>query len=220
MEATHISVTSDLTPVKALIFRITHRDNVPWILRYGLHCNTSSVRDPGFVTIGSEEIIGKRAKREAPDPPGGTLADYVPFYFTPLSPMLYNIKTGHGGVSQRSMDEIVILVSSLHQLVEDQLQFSFTDRHAIYATAEFYSTLDDLHRLPWKGLQAHDFEKDPEDPGKSERYQAEALVYQHVPIDSVMGLVCYNEDVESMVVEAVKRRGLQLKVDVYPGWFF
>lgn len=185
-----MSVTSDLTPEKALIFRITHRDNVPWILDHGLHCRTSKIIDPGFVTIGIEEIVRKRTKRTAPDPPGGTLADYVPFYFTPLSPMLLMIKTGYHGAIQRSMDEIVILVSSLHRLIENQLRFFFTDRHAIYETSNFFSDLADLRHVPWDLLQECDFRGDPEDPGKIERYQAEALVHQYVPISALKGIVC------------------------------
>lgn len=33
----------------ATIFRLTHVDNVPWILEHGLHCKNSSVQDPDFV---------------------------------------------------------------------------------------------------------------------------------------------------------------------------
>lgn len=52
-----MSATSQLTPEKALIFRITHKDNVPWILDHGLHCHSSAVCDSQFVSIGSREII-------------------------------------------------------------------------------------------------------------------------------------------------------------------
>jgi len=215
-----MSVTSSLTPEKALIFRITHRDNLPWILDHGLHCNTSSVRDPGFVTIGSAEIIDRRIRRTAPDPPGGTLADYVPFYFTPLTPMLYNIKTGYGGVTQRTMDEIVILVSSLHELVEREVPFFFTDRHAIYETVKFLSDLADLCRVPWDLLQTRDFKRDPEDPGRLERYQAEALVYKHLPLQALLGFVCYNEAVKTMIDAELAKWGREHEVKVYPRWFF
>jgi ssDNA thymidine ADP-ribosyltransferase, DarT len=215
-----MSVTSSLNPAKALIFRITHRDNVPWILDHGLHCATSSLRDPSFVPIGSEEIIGKRANRQAPDPPGGSLADYVPFYFTPFSPMLLNIKTGLHGVVQRPMEEIVILVSSLHVLLGLGLQFFFTDRHAIYLATNFFSDLEDLDQVPWKQLQERDFRKDPEDPDRFERYQAEALVYQHVPLDALKGIVCYNEAVKTVIDTEVEDRGLELKTKAFVGWFF
>ena len=95
-----------LTPEKALIFRIVHRDNVPWILDNGLHCKNSKVSDPNFVEIGNKDLIGKRGRHLVKQPPGGTLSDYIPFYFTPFSPMLFNIKTGWGGIRQRNNDEM------------------------------------------------------------------------------------------------------------------
>jgi hypothetical protein len=52
-------------------------------------------RKNSLVTIGNNEVIRKRAIKEVPIPPKGTLDDYVPFYFTPYSMMLYNIHTGY-----------------------------------------------------------------------------------------------------------------------------
>ena len=78
--------SKELNPDKALIFRITHRDNVPWILEHGLVCANGQPQDPSFVPIGNRDLIGKRTHRQVPLAPGGTLADYVPFYFTPFSP--------------------------------------------------------------------------------------------------------------------------------------
>ncbi len=118
-----------LQPDKALIFRITHRSNIPWILENGLHC-ANGLQDPQFVPIGDREIIVHRQEKTVPIPPGGPLSDYVPFYFTPHPPMLYNIKTGCRGVTQRSNEEVVILVSSLHKVLEHGGTFVFTDRHA------------------------------------------------------------------------------------------
>jgi O-acetyl-ADP-ribose deacetylase (regulator of RNase III) len=84
---------SELTACNGLIFRITHRNNIPWILDNGLHCRNSKAKDPNFVQIGNPDLISKRHSKVANGPYGGTLSDYVPFYFTPLSPMFYNIKT-------------------------------------------------------------------------------------------------------------------------------
>lgn len=33
-----------LNPEKALIWRIVHRDNMPWILKHGLHCGNSDIQ--------------------------------------------------------------------------------------------------------------------------------------------------------------------------------
>jgi ssDNA thymidine ADP-ribosyltransferase, DarT len=91
-------MSKDLNPKKALIFRIVHRDNVPWILDHGLHCRNSATFDADYVEIGNSDLIAKRNRHPVPCAPGGRLRDYVPFYFTPFSPMLYNIKTGWGGI--------------------------------------------------------------------------------------------------------------------------
>src|SRR5215216_910607 len=107
------SLSKALNPEKGLIFRITHRDNVRWILQNGLHCQKSGTADPDFVAIGNPELIHVRRDRAVDIPPGGTLADYVPFCFTPCSPMLLNITTGYRGIQKRDKAEIVVLVSSL-----------------------------------------------------------------------------------------------------------
>jgi ssDNA thymidine ADP-ribosyltransferase, DarT len=66
----------------------------------GVHCRNSTTKDPKFVQIGNADLIIKRHSKVASGPYGGTLSDYVPFYFTPLSPMFYNIKTGWNGITQ------------------------------------------------------------------------------------------------------------------------
>lgn len=213
---------SSLTPEKALIFRITHIENVPWILANGLHCRNSGVLDPNYRDIGNPDLIAKRAGRVVPIPPGGTLSDYIPFYFTPYSPMLLNIKTGHNGMKQTPMREIVILVSALQTLVTKSIPFVFTDRHAYLRTADdaFSSDLADLKRVDWRILQARDFKRAPNDPGKFERYQAEALVHRHMPVEALAGIVCHGPAQEAYLRELVHNTNRQLTVAARPGWYF
>jgi ssDNA thymidine ADP-ribosyltransferase, DarT len=128
-----------LTAERALIFRIVHRNNIPWILNNGIHSRNSVISDPNYITIGNVDIIEKRDKKVVSIIPGGLLSDYVPFYFTPFSPMLLNIKTGRGGVIQRPNEEIVILVSSLPRCRQLGLSYVFSDRHAYLEPARFYS---------------------------------------------------------------------------------
>lgn len=70
---------ADLNPEKALIFRIIHRDNLPWVMDNGLYCGNSEVKAPDWVNIGNPELISKRAAHTVQTPPGGFLNDYVPF---------------------------------------------------------------------------------------------------------------------------------------------
>ena len=125
-----LSNVSELTPERALIFRVTHVDNLPWTLDHGLHCKASGVQDPNFVEIGNTDLIRKRPMRTVPVAPGRTLDHYVPFYFTPCSPMLYNIRTGWNNVTQRSSKDLVFLVVSLRSLATHGVPFVFSDRHA------------------------------------------------------------------------------------------
>jgi hypothetical protein len=210
----------ELTPERARIFRITHIDNLPWILGNGLHCNSSGVKDPTFIQIGNPDLITKRAGRVVPSPPGGTLHDYVPFYFTPYSPMLFNIRTGWQGIQQRPMREIVILVSSLHELAQQGVPFLITDRHAYLEAARFSSDLADLAWLDWKALQVRDFKRDPNDPAKFERYQAEALVHQHLPAERLSGIVCHGAAEEERIREMMQNAPVACPLAVRPSWFF
>ena len=211
---------ANLNPEKALIWRIVHRDNLPWILDNGVHCGNSVVKAPDWVNIGNPELIDKRANHPVPLPPGGWLSDYVPFYFTPFSPMLRNIHTGWGGIQRRPNEEIVILVSSLHHITGLGLRFLFTDSHAYYQWADFYADLADLDKIDWPLLQRRDFKRDPEDPAKFERYQAEALIHQHLPVGGLLGIVCYTEALKQRIEQEVQARNLNLPVYARTGWYF
>ena len=213
---------SALKPENGLIFRITHIANVPWILDHGLHCRNSPGRDPNYVEIGNPELIEKRRYRAVPLPPGGVLSDYIAFYFTPHSPMLLNIKTGHNGITQRPMSEIVIMVSSLPALAAQKIPFVFTDRHAYLQTAtqNFFSDLARLDRIAWDLLQNRDFKKDAYDPSKFERYQAEALVYRHLPVAALSGIICHGEAQKTALQAEIENRRQTLQVAVKPNWYF
>jgi hypothetical protein len=193
---------------------------VAWILDHGLHCRNSHERDPHFIEIGNPELIIKRVSRAVPIPPGGLLSDYIPFYFTPHSPMLYNVKTGRNGVTPRPMGEIVILVSSLPKLAAQNIAFVFTDRHALLLTASFYNDLARLDRIAWDLLQKRDFKRDLNDPGKFDSYQAEALVHRHLPVSALSGILCHNEDQKVAVQGELEKRGQTLQLVVKPSCYF
>ncbi len=213
--------TDILTPERALIFRITHRNNVPWIMQHGVHCTASEVRDPGFVSIGKAALIDARSERQLGAPCKGPLRKHVPFYFTPWSPMLLNILTGRQGVNKRERPEIVVLVSSLHRLRERGVQFVFSDRHAYLRAAQFSDALGDLERwVPWELLRAKNFARNPDRPDDFEQYQAEALVLDRVPIDALLGVATYDERTAAMVRSHLPAEEHTMYVTARPRWYF
>lgn len=112
------------------------------------------------------------------------------------------------------------MVSSLHRLKKRGIKFLFTDRHAYLVAAQFFSSLDRLDQIDWPRLQQRDFKADPEDPSKKERYQAEALVYKHLPIEALSGFACYNDDTLGFINKALAVRQLTSKVVKQPHWYF
>jgi hypothetical protein len=208
-----------LNPQKALIFRATHRDNLPWILEHGLHAQNGTSSDPNFRNIGNRDLIARRTTHTVPIAPEGTLSDYIPFYFTPWSPMLYNIYTGVN-VARVPSNEIVFLISSLRRVAELSIPFVFTDQHAFLRTTSFFTDLRNLDQLGWTFWNRRDFKHDSNDPGKTDRYQAEALVWKHMPIKALLGIVSYDEDVNSWLQTEARRFNRQVDIRVHKDWYF
>ena len=208
--------SQQLTSQKALIFRILHRRNLAGLLSDGCVCRNGAKHK--YVEIGNQELISRRNDKVVPCSLGGTLSDYVPFYFTPYSPMLYNIKTGYG-VPQQSMSDILIVVSSLPHLAKNGIKFVYSDRHAYLRTALFSDNLAELEqRIAWKALRERDFSKS--DVDRFEKYQAEALVYKHVPLNALLEINCYDDSVRDEVKKEADAKKLPINIVNGRGWYF
>lgn len=134
--------------------------------------------------------------------------------------MMYNIVTGYGGIRQFPNKEIVILVSSMQSLRENGVQAVFTDRHAYLKTARFFNSLNMLNEIDWEILQQKNFRRDPDDPEKTDRYQAEALIYRHLPVRLLEAIVCYDKNEKGTINRQQKELGMQLKLVAQPSWYF
>lgn len=134
--------------------------------------------------------------------------------------MLYNIKTGRN-VAAVPMRDIMIMVSSLPRLAERGVPFVFTDRHAYLAHANFSSDLSEVGSLvDWDILRRSDFQYDPQDPGKMERYQAEALVHKRLDLSHVTGILVYDESCMERVSRTLRQVGSDKPVKVDRRFFF
>jgi hypothetical protein len=99
--------------------------------------------------------------------------------------------------------DIAIFVASLHRLAQDGIPFVIADRHAYLATAKFVGDISGLELLDWPRLQTRDFKHDPDDPSKFERYQAEALIRDHLPVSALAGILCYGPEQAKILQEQV-----------------
>ena len=83
-----------------------------------------------------------------------------------------------------------------------------------------YIKVEHLSEVDWPLLQTRNFQRNPDDPAQIERYQAEALIYQHVPMSGLFGIVCYTDELKLQIETLISQRGLSIEVHRLPGWYF
>ena len=55
---------------------------------------------------------------------------------------------------------------------------------------------------------------------KKELKQAEFLIYKHLPINGLAGIVCHNDRIANFVLEELNVMGLSIPVAVKPEFYF
>jgi len=126
-----------MTPIPnpVRIVRLMHIDNLSICLqRGGMHAPNNAPAD-GLIyrTIHNIEIQQQRQSRHIPCGPGGTIHDYVPFYFGVRSPMLYQLCKGQVENYDEGQDPLIYAVSSAQTVVQANMPFVFSDGHGIAA---------------------------------------------------------------------------------------
>ena len=204
------------------IYRMTHIDNVPFIVENGLWSKLSPVQDPNFVPIGNPDIIDKRTnKMIVVVPPGGVLGEYVPFYFSGHSPMLYNITTGYG-VKRVLQKDIVFLVCDAMEIINAGIPYCFTDGNATSAISKFYNNLFGLRELDWKSIRATMWKNTEDDYDRVRKKMSEFLVKEHVPARFLRGIIVKNEEAKQKVASFLGDTlpGCSIKVDEHYEYYY
>lgn len=194
----------DIADIK--LYRMTHIDNIPHILQYGVVHSSSPDQNPGYVSIGDKTLIDfRRSKRVKINPEQSiVLGDFIPFYFGVRMPMLYVMQRGGNFVEKAyNPEEIVYVAISLKKIVDNGYEFYFTDGHATDFLTSFYSekNLDSLPELlDWSAIKAHNWSGDGIETDLKRRKQAEFLVRQDVAADCIYGYACYNETAKARLL--------------------
>lgn len=200
-------------PDKLKLYRITDYRNLDFILKHGLHC-PSKTNDPNYVCIGNNDIIEKRGKSPVPIEPFGALHDYVAFYFAPKSPMLYSIK--HSG----NQSEIIYLVSSFEKIEENNVQYVFTNGHALQAISSFYNRKDDFDRINWDIINATYWFDSNEYPDRKRQRMAEFLVFKYLPIGCLIEISTKNKKAFNFVNEILDDFNVRIPTFIKPQWYY
>ena len=199
---------------------MTHVDNVAWILDHGLHCRASPLQDPNFVSIGNPDLIQDRRRQRVPIAPGDTLDHYIPFYFTPVLDDALQPPYGMEQHDSSDTRRVGVLRRVTPIPASSRNSVRVYGPSCVHALGEVSTSLNDLEHLAWTHWPQRDFRRDPNDPEKTERYQAETLVHRHLPMEPIDAIVCGDDDTTTRVTEMVSERGRQIEVDCRRRWFF
>lgn len=204
------------------IYHITHINNLPSILNSGGLIANSRLRQEriNYLDIAHEDIQGHRARTYVPCSARGILHDYVPFYFAPRSPMLCAIHNRKVKGYEQGQKPVVHLVSTAETVKVADLDFAFTDGHAIVAYSSFYDDLDDLDKIDWKIMTAIYWADKPEDGDRKRRRQAEFLVHQFCPWALITEIGVINTSIQEQVQQVLQNVNYQPPVRVYPNWYY
>ena len=203
-------------PATIWLYRITHTQNMEYDLQHGLFISKSPRSNPGYLQIGDSSLIDYRKELPAPDPPGGTLADYIPFYLGPRSPMLYQIATGWEDIKKYPQEEIIYYISSVGKIKEHHLACFFTDGHARSSTSTPYTNDADFEKLDWDAIRATKWISDETDLRRKEKKQSEFLVKNHVPISCIQYIGVYNKTAEQKVLALLDKCKTIIPVSISP----
>jgi len=204
------------------VFRIIPVQNLENILREGMFCKSAGKNTSGFVTIGSQDVISRRDTKIVKCYPDTYVNDYVPFYFSVRTPMLYNIITGHG-IPAKPQESIIYLGCKFSDLASDKFQWCYTNGNAAAAITRFYTTLEDIeHKIDWHSIDTTDF-RDENLDGDEDRIRkkhAEFLVKGHVPVDYIKAIVVLNAGKEKEVKTILGKLDLNIKVHINHKFYF
>ena len=129
---------------KIRLYRMTHIENIPHVLQYGITHSSSPNANPAFVPIGDSSLITTRSQFVLDN--GRWLGEYIPFYFGTRMPMLYVIQKGYNLVKPTLAEDIVYCVTSVQQIMEENLEYTFTDGHAVDSFSTQYG-IEDIEKI-------------------------------------------------------------------------
>lgn len=198
---------------KVILYRITHIENIPHILQYGITHKDSPNKNPDYKDIGDLSLIETRSKINVSientefDSNSGlvsiSLGDFIPFYFGVRMPMLYVTQHGGNFVKQATPPiDIIYLGCSLSKIISTNIDFYFTDGHATDILTSFYdktkiNMLVDI--IDWEAIKSS-YWGGADNLNIKRKKQAEFLVSGDLEPELIVGFGCYNEKAKDKLI--------------------
>jgi ssDNA thymidine ADP-ribosyltransferase, DarT len=206
------------------IYRFVHIDNLDTLIRRGaLHAPNHVPNDRlPYRFCHDPEVQGARAAVLIPVGPGGTIHDYVPFYFGYLSPMMLKLKTGQVVGYSEGQEPLIYLVSNAQDVANANLRFVFSDGHGLARFTEWFDDLSQLDAVDWNMVYQRYWSDNVNDMDRQRRKQAEFLMHQTCPWSLITEIAVINESMRQRVllIQNAFATGDRRPVKVEPSWYY
>ncbi|MBX3244876.1 MAG: DUF4433 domain-containing protein [Acidobacteria bacterium] len=185
---------------KVFLYRMTHIENIPHILKYGITHASSPYKNPAFVSIGDPSLISTRNSYQLKN--GNLLGEYIPFYFGCRMPMLYVIQRGYNSIPALRAENIAYCVTSVEEVIKQDIEFIFTDGHAVNAFSREYSKNEVNNILDLIDYNAvnQKYWNQEGDLDLKRRKEAEFLILSDLEPDGILGYIVYNEAAKQRLI--------------------
>ena len=203
------------------LYHITHVENLASIARNGvIRCDRGcSTRGVSPVSVAYGDLKSRRAAWPVRVAKRGTLADYVPFYYAPRSPMLYAIHGGFVAGYDGGQAEVAHLVLAAEDIARDGA-FVITDGHAATPLTDQYDSLDDLDQVSWDVMDSRWWNDTDEDGDRKRRRQAEFLAWSSVPFEAVRMIGVMTATVAEQVRRALADAAHLPEIVIRRDWYY
>lgn len=206
------------------VYRLVHADNLRTLLiRGALHAPNHTPADgPPYRTIHDIGVQASRRIATIPCGPGGTVHDYVPFYFGLLSPMLLRLKTGQVNGYDEGQEPLIYLVTTAQRVAASGAAFVFSDGHGLATFTRWFDDLARLDSVDWGMVNQRYWSDNLEDNDRQRRKQAEFLVSQRLDWSLIERIGVFNAMMKARVeavLTAFPQRH-QPPVEVRRGWYY
>lgn len=220
-------------PNPVRLFHITAIANMAGICaqRALVSKNAIAQQAGAYINIAHQGAQGARAVRLVPNPPGGNIHDYVPFYYAPRSPMLSAIHNGKVANCTETQEDIVHFETTVERVLNHREPFVIYDRNATKLYSTPYFSINDLDKVAWDliteapaldGYCKYFFDRPTVEryADRMEKRMAEFLVRSHVPLTAMTRIGVFNRDKQLIVQKILQDHQLDIPVVIMPIWYF
>ncbi|RPH74929.1 DUF4433 domain-containing protein [bacterium] len=206
------------------IYRFVHIDNLDTLIRRGALHAPNHVPSDGlpYRFCHDPEVQAARADVSVDVGPGGTVHDYVPFYFGYLSPMMLKLKTGQVVGYNEGQEPLIYLVSNAQDVENANVRFVFSDGHGLARFTEWFDQLSQLGAVDWNMVCQRYWSDNVNDMDRQRRKQAEFLIHRTCPWFLITEIAVINESMRQRVllIQNAFATGDRRPVKVEPNWYY